>query len=105
MIHVASEGHRVKKIRLILGLFHVELSFLGAVGTLMEGSGLQEALRQIIAKNSVPHVLSGKAQERAFRAHMLAATALNRNIMKRVLHPTQEGDEDVVDTEYKDDDL
>ena len=105
MIQAAPHGHRVKTIRLILGLFHVELSFLGAVGTLMEGSGLQEALEQIIAKNSVPQVLSGKAQERAFRAHMLAATALNRIILKMVLYPTQEGDEDTTESEHRDDDF
>ena len=58
----------------------------------MEGSGLQEALEQIIAKNSVPQVLSGKAQERAFRAYMFAATALNRIMLKVVLYPSQEGD-------------
>ena len=101
MIQAAPDGHRVKKIRLILGLFHVELSFFGAVGTLMEGPGLQKALEQLIAKNSVPQVLSGKAQERAFRARMLAATALNRIILKMVLHPTQEGDEDTTETEHR----
>ena len=63
-----------------------------SVGTPMEGSGLQEALEQIIAKISVPQVLSGKAQERAFRAQMLAATALNHIILKMVLYPSQEGD-------------
>ena len=72
MIQAAPDGHRVKKIKLILELFHVELSFVGAVGTLMEGSGLQEAQEQITAM-----VFSGKAQEMVFRAHRLAATALN----------------------------
>ena len=58
----------------------------------MEGSGLQEALEQIIAKISVPQVLSGKTQQRAFKANMLAPTALNRIILKMVLYPSQEGD-------------
>ena len=71
----------------------------------MGGPGLQEALEQIIAKNSVPQVLSGKARERAFRAHMLDATALNRIILKMILYPTQEGDEDTTESEHRDDDF
>ena len=63
-----------------------------SVGTPMEGCGFQEALEQTIAKISVPQVLSGKAQESAFRAQMLAATALNRIILKMVLYSSQEGD-------------
>ena len=82
-----------------------QLSFLGAVGTLMEGSGLQEALEQITAKNLVPRVLSGKAQEMAFRADMLAPTALNHIILKTVLYRTQEGDEDMTESEHRDADL
>ena len=85
LIKAAPEGHKVKEILLILGQFHVELSFLGTIGTIMEGSGLSEALEQIIAKNSVPQVMNGKNMERAFRAHMITATALNKIILNKIL--------------------
>ena len=75
----------LKEILLILGPFYVELSFLGTIGTLVEGSGLSEALEQIIAKNSVPQVMNGKNMERAFRAHMITATALNKIILNKIL--------------------
>jgi hypothetical protein len=75
----------VKETLLILRQFHVELRFLGTIGTLIEGSGLSEALEQIIAKNSVPQVMNGKNMERAFRAHMTTATALNKIILNKIL--------------------
>ena len=63
----------VSKIVLILGSFH---SFLGSIGHLMMGTGLQLLLEQVYAENTVPHILSGKAVSRARRAHMLAVCAL-----------------------------
>ena len=72
----------------------------------MEDSGRQEALEQIIAKNSETRVLSGKAQERAFGAHVLTVIAFSCIIMKLVIYSTQEGDEeDGVDPEHMDDDF
>ena len=45
-----------------------------------------------------------KAQDRAFKAHVLTAAALN-HIIKMVIYPTQERDDYVVDPEHKDDDF
>lgn len=52
---------RLKMIVLILGGFHMQMSFLGSIGYLMTGTGLQECLETIYATNSVSHMLSGKA--------------------------------------------
>lgn len=47
-------------IVLRLGGFHTEMSFIGCIGHLMAGSGLQELLETIYASNTVNHMLSGK---------------------------------------------
>lgn len=43
----------------------------------MAGSGIEEVLELLYAKNAVPHILSGKAVARAFRGHFLVDAALN----------------------------
>ena len=53
------------------------MSFLGAIGYLMAGSGLQEIMELVYAPNAVVHILSGKAYARAVRAHLLVDAALN----------------------------
>jgi len=37
------------------------MSFLGSIGTLMKASGLEGATEQVYGKNTVPHIISGKA--------------------------------------------
>ena len=60
-----------------LGGFHTLMSFLGSIGSIMEGSGLDEALQNCYGPNAVVHMLSGKAVERAVRGHFLTESALN----------------------------
>ena len=67
---------KLKQIVLILGCFHTQMTYLGAIGNLMENTGLQHMLEWVFAANSVPHILNGKATARAFRAHMLGSSAL-----------------------------
>ena len=52
------------------------MSFLGSIGHVMGGSGLEELLEQIFAGNVIPHIMSGKAYSRALRGHLLVHTAL-----------------------------
>ena len=67
----------LKSIVLRLGGLHMEMSFLGSIGYLMAGSGLQEVLEVVYARNAVKHMLSGKAISRAVRGHLLVDAALN----------------------------
>lgn len=60
-----------------LGGFHTEKSFLGCIGHLMSGSGLQELLEVVYSPNAVTHILIGKAIARAVRGHLLVDSALN----------------------------
>ena len=45
-----------------------------------------------------------KAQEKAFKAHVLTVTTLD-HLIKMVIYPTQERDDDVVYPEHRDDDF
>ncbi|KAG1656137.1 Solute carrier family 35 member G1 [Nymphon striatum] len=68
-----------------LGGFHMLMSFLGSVGTVMKGSGLSECLQTIYGENSVTHIMSGKAVSRALRSHFLLQSALCLNILNNVV--------------------
>ena len=53
----------------LLGDFHTTMSFLGCFGYIMGGSGIEEAMAMVYAENTVPHMMSGAAVNRAIRAH------------------------------------
>ena len=44
-----------------LGGFHTLMSFLGSVGNMMKGSGLEELFAEVYAEHSVIHMMSGNA--------------------------------------------
>ncbi|KAL8575021.1 hypothetical protein ACOMHN_063553 [Nucella lapillus] len=78
-------------ILLRLGIFHVEMSFMGCIGHLMEGSGLQEILELAYAPNAVVHMLTGKAVSRAFRGLNLVDSALNSLLTSKVFEVSLPG--------------
>jgi hypothetical protein len=77
----ANPGTEVSKIILRLGGFHLLMSFLGSVGKIMEGSGLEELWATVYGKNTVSYMLNGHAYARCVRAYNLTACALI-NVMK-----------------------
>lgn len=83
MIQDEPASSPLKNIVLILGGFHMQMSFLGSIGHLMTGTGLEECLETVYASNSVTHMLSGKSIQRAVRGHFLVNTALNALITKK----------------------
>jgi hypothetical protein len=68
-----------------LGTFHLQMSFLSSIGTLMDGSGLSDVLQCCYGQNTVKHILSGKAVARAVRGHFLVESALFIILLKNVL--------------------
>ena len=64
-----------------LGGFHTIMSFLGSIGSLMKGSGLEEALEQVYGPNAVAHMMTGKVVSRALRGHFLVESALVNKLM------------------------
>jgi len=68
-----------------LGGFRVIMSYLGAVGSIMAGSGLAEALQTCYGPVTVSHMLSGKAVSRSVRGHMLADGALHTILLQDIV--------------------
>ncbi|KAJ8879470.1 hypothetical protein PR048_020078 [Dryococelus australis] len=64
-----------------LGGFHTLVMFLGTIGDLISGSGIEE----VYAKNTVPRMLRGKAYSRALRGHFLISSALTAIIIADIL--------------------
>ena len=78
-----SADSEIRSIVLRLGGFHTEMSFLGSIGHIMAGAGLQEVLEVVYASNAVSHMLNGKAISRAIRGHLLVAGALNAILLSK----------------------
>ena len=96
IIHSQPDGSDLTGMGLRLGGFHMQMSFLGSMGHLMAGSGLQELLEVVFAGNAVRHMLTGKAISRAVRGHMLVDAALNTIVVAKAYHiplTTKETDE------------
>lgn len=60
----------MKHPQMVLGLFHLLMSYAGAIGYVMGGSGIEELFAT--APSTVKHMLTGHAFARSMRAHMLA---------------------------------
>ena len=67
---------RISNVVIRLGGFHLVISATGSLYATMRGSGIEDALGQIYATNSIPHLLSGKAISRALRGTRLLSAAL-----------------------------
>lgn len=59
-----------------LGGFHTLMSFLGSIGNVMRGSGLEDVFQLLCGENTIEHILMGKACARAIRGHFLVQAAL-----------------------------
>ena len=92
-------GSDLNDIVLQLGGFHAEMSFLGAIGHLMAGSGLQELLELIYASNAVVHMFSGKAIARAVRGHLIVDAALNALLLAKIFGVPLPGSSESEDVE------
>ena len=66
------------KLKTVVSLegFHTIMSLLGSIDYLMEGSGMERLFEVVYARNTVPHIMSGKVVSRALRAHLLVESAL-----------------------------
>jgi len=80
----APAGSLLSKSVIRLGGFHLLMSYLGAIGYLMSGSGLKELLSTIYAPLSVEKIMQGHAFARAVRGHLLATSSLATVILESV---------------------
>jgi len=68
-----------------LGGFHTLMSFMGSIGSMMKGSGIEEVLGTVYSSNVVTHIISGKAVSRALRGHILIEAALVAKLIQSVM--------------------
>lgn len=69
-----------------LGAFHVQMSFLGSIGSVMAGSGLCEMIQCCYGPNATKHIMSGKAVARSVRAHFLIESALTITLLSSIVN-------------------
>ena len=97
----------MRSVVLRLGGLHLQMSFLGAIGNIMVGSGLHELLEMVYADNAVSHILSGKAIARATCAHLLVDAALHAILVSKTFDvplPSNDQSTDVEQHTEPDDD-
>ena len=66
-------------------MFHLLMSFLGSIGSVIEGSGLKDGLESIYAPVTVGHMLTGKVFSRALRGHFLAKLVIFALILSKAI--------------------
>ena len=66
------------------------MNVLGAIGTLMKGTGLTNIQESVYGENTVVHMMTGKAVQRAFLGHLLTDKYLNHLIVSETLEANPE---------------
>ena len=103
-LQVAFKAHSIQaietplfdKLLVMLGHFHIELAFYGAVGTFINKSGTEFILREadILAESSMMGVIKGNFYNRCTRVHELQANVLEQKMYERFLLEIPEEDQD-----------
>lgn len=75
---------KFRNVVIRLGGFHMLMSYLGAIGYTMAGSGLEDLWSVMYAAQSVKKMISGHAFARALRAHILTFTSLGIIICEKI---------------------
>jgi len=60
------------------------MSYLGAIGKIMESSGLSDALQTCYGSTAVSHMMTGKAESKTVWGNMLADAALHIFLVKAI---------------------
>ena len=75
------------RLVILLGEFHLELAFFGAVGTYISDSGLEYLLIEsgVLAEGSVNGFVKGKVFNRCTRLHQLVAAVFEAKLFEKFL--------------------
>lgn len=80
----SEESLDLSKIVVRLGGFHLLMSYLGCIGRIMEGSGMESLWVTVYGRATVKHTLTGHAFARAVRAYVLTYAATVEQITEKV---------------------
>lgn len=72
------------KLIILLGNFHLEMAFFGAVGTFLADSGVEYLLNEagVLAEGSVAGFMKGKFYNRCTRVHQILAAVMEREVLE-----------------------
>lgn len=87
MVLAEPSNSPLNRVIIRLGGFHLLKSFLGAIGNIMAGSGLEECLSTVYAKNTVEQMNAGNAIARAVRGHFLVQLAIFTLLFETMPNP------------------
>lgn len=96
IVAASDTTNNISKIVVRLGGFHLLMSYMGAVGKIMEGSGLTDLWSTVYGKATVNHMMNGHAYDRCLRAFTLTAAALMniaREIFPNIQHCFEQTEE------------
>ena len=85
IVNAVTDDRPIRDVILLLGTFHTFMNVLGAIGTLMDGTGLKEMMETVYGENAGVQMISGKAVQRAFRGHQLVDQCLTRQIVAKIM--------------------
>ena len=97
------DGDKLKNIVVLLGSFHTLMNVLGAMGNLMNGSGIRNLLEVIYGENAVTHILTAKAVDPAVRSYTLLDNCQNYIFTDKILmtNPTFQEELEKLDIVYE----
>lgn len=84
------KDYNLSSVIVRLGGCNTEISYIGAVGYTVEGSGFHELFSKMYAEASVPKILSGHEYSRAIRGHFLIQSVLIGYILSSMNFTTEE---------------
>ncbi|GBN91091.1 hypothetical protein AVEN_264708-1 [Araneus ventricosus] len=82
IVSQANETDELSNVTVRLCVFHLFMSYMGAVGKIMGGSALEDMWYEAFAKNAVLHMANEHAYGRALRAHSLSRATIARLILE-----------------------
>ena len=77
IVLTANDENPVASVIVRLGGFHLLMSFMGPIGTIMSGSGIEALWEIIYSSNTVVYMMSGHANAMGLRANFLTVSYRN----------------------------
>ena len=84
IVNAVTDDSPIRDVILLFGTFHTFMNVLGAIGTLIDGTGPKEIMKTLYGENAVVH-MSAKAVQRAFRDHLLVNQCLTHSIVAKIM--------------------
>ena len=82
-----SSNDEISRIVLNLGEFYPIISFNAAIAHIIDGFGLKQIFELIYAHNTLSHMFTSKAYNRAVRDHIFAFAALFATFLQEIFEP------------------